>query len=371
MEKQDLRRRREDVREDDEGDDQQGRASDDDDGEDHDSESAADRHHHRGSGEDYDDGDGDEEAADAAPSPPRKEGEGGSSDEGGSSEEDGSSGDEDDAEREGGGAAAASGDGANEQPRCGRGDGEPDKKKRERKAAKAHRLSLAKTTDFNEKLGRRGVVYVARVPPRMTPTKVRSLLGEHGTITRVYLSEEDPSARRRRRKQTGGGGGRSKRYTEGWVEFEDKALARHVAANLNATPVTNRKRSPHHGDLWALRYLPKFKWGHLTEKVAYERRVREQRLRLETMQARRETAAYRELVEAGKKLDRIEERRKRRREAGGPAAAGAAAASNDEEPGHRDPKRPARGRPRQVPVAADGGGGSSAAPRKPLLGALV
>jgi ESF2/ABP1 family protein len=339
MEKQDLRRRREGVREDDESDDQQGGASDDGD----DGESAAD-HHHRGGGEDYDDGE--EAAADAAPSPPRKEGGGGSSDEGGSSE--------DDAEREEDSAAASS-----SKAVAGAS----------RKEGKVHRLSLAKTTDFNEKLGRRGVVYVARVPPRMTPARVRSLLGEHGAVTRVYLSEEDPGARRRRRKQLGGSG-RSKRYTEGWVEFEDKALARHVAANLNATPVTNRKRSPHHGDLWALRYLPRFKWGHLTEKVAYERRVREQRLRLETMQARRETAAYRELVEAGKKLDRIEERRKRRRGAGGPAAAGAAAASNDEEPGRRDPKKPARGRPRQVPVAADGGG-SSAAPRKPLLGALV
>jgi ESF2/ABP1 family protein len=350
MEKQDLRRRREGVREDDESDDQQGGASDDGDDDDHDSESAADRHHHRGGGEDYDD-DGEEAA--------------GSSEEDGSSE-DGSSEDGGDVELEGSAAAAASGTVAN-TPRS-RDSGKPAEEGSPRKK-KVHRLSLAKTTDFNEKLGRRGVVYVARVPPRMTPTKVRSLLGEHGAVTRVYLSEEDPSARRRRRKQMGGGG-RSKRYTEGWVEFEDRALARHVAANLNATPVTNRKRSPHHGDLWALRYLPRFRWGHLTEKVAYERRVREQRLRLETMQARRETAAYRELVEAGKKLDRIEERRKRRRGAGGPAAAGAAAASNDEEPGHRDPKKPARGRPRQVPIAADGGG-SSGAPRKPLLGALV
>ena len=63
------------------------------------------------------------------------------------------------------------------------------------------------------------------------------------------------------------------------------------------------------GDLWALKYLNKFQWSHLTEKVAYERRVREQKLRVEMMQARRENASYVELVEAGKKLDRIEERR--------------------------------------------------------------
>ena len=66
------------------------------------------------------------------------------------------------------------------------------------------------------------------------------------------------------------------------------------------------------GTLWNLKYLHKFKWSHLTEKVAYERRVREQKLRVEMMQARRENAAYVEMVETGKKLDKIEERKRRR-----------------------------------------------------------
>lgn len=68
------------------------------------------------------------------------------------------------------------------------------------------------------------------------------------------------------------------------------------------------------GDLWNLKYLHKFKWSHLTEKVAYERRVREQKLRVEMMQARRENANYVELVETGKKLDKIEERKRKRME---------------------------------------------------------
>ena len=60
--------------------------------------------------------------------------------------------------------------------------------------------------------------------------------------------------------------------------------------------------------------MNKFKWSHLTEKVAYERRVREQKLRVEMMQARRENASYVELVETGKKLDKIEERKRKRGE---------------------------------------------------------
>jgi hypothetical protein len=68
------------------------------------------------------------------------------------------------------------------------------------------------------------------------------------------------------------------------------------------------------GDLWNLKYLHKFKWSHLTEKVAYERRVREQKLRVEMMQARRENAAYAQLVETGQKIDKIEARLERKRQ---------------------------------------------------------
>ena len=38
---------------------------------------------------------------------------------------------------------------------------------------KVHKLSLKKTEDYNEKLKKRGVIYVARIPPRMTPTKLK------------------------------------------------------------------------------------------------------------------------------------------------------------------------------------------------------
>uniref|UniRef100_A0A7R9WTN4 RRM domain-containing protein n=1 Tax=Craspedostauros australis TaxID=1486917 RepID=A0A7R9WTN4_9STRA len=178
---------------------------------------------------------------------------------------------------------------------------------------KVHRLSLKKTEDFNAKLLRRGVVYIARIPPKMTPTKVKALLSQFAEVTRVYLVEEDATVRKRRKKNGGGGG---KRYIEGWIEFASKRKAKRIAHSLNTTPISTYKRDPHCGDLWNLKYLSKFKWSHLTEKVAYERRVREQKLRVEMMQARRENAAYVHMVETGKKLDRIEERKRKRGEAG-------------------------------------------------------
>ena len=183
---------------------------------------------------------------------------------------------------------------------------------KEKKKKKVRKLSLKKTEDFNAKLRKRGVLYIARIPPRMGPAKIKTLLSDFGVVTRVYLVEEDRAARKRRRKLAGGGGAGGKRYTEGWVEYENKKDARLIAERLNNTPITNHKRSVHYGDLWNVKYLRKFKWEHLTEKVAYERRIREQKMRIELMQARRENAAYAEKVEQGMVLDRIEERRKKR-----------------------------------------------------------
>jgi ESF2/ABP1 family protein len=188
--------------------------------------------------------------------------------------------------------------------------GEEAREDQPKKPKKIHKLSLTETENFNEKLKKRGVVYIARIPPKMTPTKVKALLQEFGEITRVYLVEEDASVRKRRKKELGRSGG--KRYREGWIEFASKKKAKHVAAALNNSPISNHKRNPHYGDLWNLKYLSKFKWSHLTEKVAYERRVREQKLRVEMMQAKRENAAYTDRVEMGKKLDKIEERKRKR-----------------------------------------------------------
>ena len=112
---------------------------------------------------------------------------------------------------------------------------------------KIHKLSLTETEDFNKKLKKRGVIYVARVPPRMTPTKIKSLLSDFAEVTRVYLVEEDATVRKRRKKEYGSSGG--KRYIEGWVEFASKRMAKHIAESLNVTPISNHKRNPHYGKL--------------------------------------------------------------------------------------------------------------------------
>ena len=203
------------------------------------------------------------------------------------------------------------------------------------KHKKVHQLSLTQTEDFNVALKRRGVVYMARIPPRMTPTKIKRLLQDQlvldiapsnnnnkkkrpqsnkPIVTRIYLVPEDASVRKRRRMEHGKNG--SKRYVEGWIEFSSKRVAKQVAQALNNTAISHAKGRHvlQSDDLWNLKYLHRFSWSHLTEKVAYERRVQEQKLRLETMQARKETAAYKQLVETGQKLDKIQQRKDRKRQ---------------------------------------------------------
>jgi hypothetical protein len=60
-------------------------------------------------------------------------------------------------------------------------------------------------------------------------------------------------------------------YTEGWVEFKDKKVARSVAEMLNAQSIGGKKGTRWRDDVWTLKYLPKFKWHMLTEQVGEHR----------------------------------------------------------------------------------------------------
>ena len=62
-------------------------------------------------------------------------------------------------------------------------------------------------------------------------------------------------------------------------------------------------------DIWNVKYLSKFQWGHLTEKLAYDQKMREQRLKSETANAKKELQFYEQKRDLSKKLNKIEETR--------------------------------------------------------------
>eukprot|EP00794_Sanderia_malayensis_P013015 gene13015-14355_t len=109
-----------------------------------------------------------------------------------------------------------------------------------------------------------GIIYISKIPPFMKPGKLRNLMAQFGEVGRLFLQPEDPLVRKRRKKS--GGSGR-KTFTEGWVEFKDKRIAKSVASSLNGTIIGGKKRSYYHDDMWNIKYLRKFKWGHISEKL--------------------------------------------------------------------------------------------------------
>ncbi|KAK6155240.1 hypothetical protein DH2020_009488 [Rehmannia glutinosa] len=160
-----------------------------------------------------------------------------------------------------------------------------------------------------EKADKRGVCYLSRVPPHMDPLKLRQILSQYGEIQRVYLTPEDPAAQVRRKKS---GGFRGQEFSEGWVEFTDKKVAKRVAGMLNGEQIGGRKRSSFYYDLWNIKYLSKFKWDDLTEEIAYKNATREQKLAMELSAAKRERDFYLSKVDQSKALSKIEERLKKK-----------------------------------------------------------
>lgn len=164
---------------------------------------------------------------------------------------------------------------------------------------------------FKAAQDRAGVIYISRIPPGMRPTKVRHLMSAYGEIGRVYLQQEDPKRAYLRRKYTST---KKPHYTEGWVEFKDKKVARSVAEMLNAQTIGGKKGTRWRDDIWTMKYLPKFKWNMLTEQVAHEAALHTAKLRVELSQSRAEQQDYLKNVELARVLNKRAEKKREKGE---------------------------------------------------------
>lgn len=103
----------------------------------------------------------------------------------------------------------------------------------------------------------------------------------------------------------------AKHFTEGWVEFKSKRAAKRVAAMLNSKPIATRKSSKFYDILWVMKYLPRFKWVHLSERLTYENAVHRQKLQSEISQARKETTFFKDNLDRSDKLRKTKKKQKK------------------------------------------------------------
>ena len=168
-------------------------------------------------------------------------------------------------------------------------------------------LTEKKLAKFQAKLEATGVIYLSKIPPFMKPSKLRSLLSKSGKLGRIYLAPEDPKITAKRKKYRHN---KRQNYIEGWVEFLDKKEARMTAERLNNSKIGGKKRSYYYDDIWCMKYLPRFKWNNLTEQIAYELKVKEQKLKTELAQSKRENKLYLQNVDKAKMIQGMQEKRK-------------------------------------------------------------
>ncbi|GFT97384.1 activator of basal transcription 1 [Nephila pilipes] len=152
-------------------------------------------------------------------------------------------------------------------------------------------------TEIKRKEKKPGIIYLNYIPRFMTVRKVQDYFSEFGEVRRIFLKPEKPTKR----------GKPSMFFSEGWVEFTSRKIARRVAECLNNTQVGGKRRSPYFDALWSIRYLPKFQWSNLHERHAYRKAEAGQRMRIEIAQTKREIDYYSrgaEIQKRRKKNDR-------------------------------------------------------------------
>ncbi|KAK8813194.1 hypothetical protein WA158_002786 [Blastocystis sp. Blastoise] len=170
-------------------------------------------------------------------------------------------------------------------------------------------LTEEEINEYNDKVNKTGL-YMSHVPPYMRPYKVRILLSPFGEIGHMHFVEEDAALRRRRIRN---GGNKKMKYTEGWIEFLNKKDAKKCASLLNGNVVGGKKLNFFHDDIWTLKYLKGFKWNNLVEKIAYEKRIRQDRLKTEFSQSRKADELYLENVEESKIYKKIQNKKNQKR----------------------------------------------------------
>lgn len=138
-----------------------------------------------------------------------------------------------------------------------------------------------------------GIIYLSYIPEGLNVKLLHEIMSQFGEVGRIYLEPEKNNKKRRT-------------YVEGWIEFKKKRVAKSVAKKLNGSALQyGRKHCKMNGQIWSIKYLHRFKWAHLTEQLAHDRAVREQKRRFEMSQTKKQVDFYQKMTEQSKRNKKI------------------------------------------------------------------
>ncbi|CAL1539983.1 unnamed protein product [Lymnaea stagnalis] len=149
-----------------------------------------------------------------------------------------------------------------------------------------------------------GIIYLSTVPEFMSVQKLRNVFGEFGEVNRTFFQPVEKSYSYKK----------GLLFSEGWVEFSNRSVAKYVALALNNTQVGGKKRNPWYNCIWNIKYLPRFTWTDVNADRELKRATYESRIRADISQVKKQTNFYMNSFEKSKTLSEIKKRKEKRGE---------------------------------------------------------
>ncbi|XP_005103805.1 pre-rRNA-processing protein esf2 [Aplysia californica] len=151
---------------------------------------------------------------------------------------------------------------------------------------------------------RPGIIYLSAVPEFMTVQRLRNTFEEFGEINRTFFQPVEKSYSYKK----------GLLFSEGWVEFRQRKVAKYVAVALNNTQVGGKKRNPWYNCIWNIKYLPKFTWTDVNADRELKRATYDSRIRADISQVKKQTNYYVSNIEKSKTLQEMKKRKEKKGE---------------------------------------------------------
>uniref|UniRef100_A0A336MAR9 Activator of basal transcription 1 n=1 Tax=Culicoides sonorensis TaxID=179676 RepID=A0A336MAR9_CULSO len=159
----------------------------------------------------------------------------------------------------------------------------------------------------SQKKRKPGIIYISSIPKHMNVTLIREYLSPFGDLGRVFLQPDKKFLTRKKKLHSTKP--LAMHFTEGWVEFLSKRRAKQAAELLNNQPISTKKNSRFCDILWSLKYLPRFKWVHLSERLTYEKQMYKQKLQAEISQARKEANFFQANLDKSERVKKVNKKK--------------------------------------------------------------